>query len=314
MAVVSAMSLREIARALGGELSGGRVLCPGPGHHSPRDRSLQVTLSPTGFLAHSFAGDDWKICRDHVRSRLGLPPWEPGDGQDRRVHPSRIKEFDRQAVDREAKYRSRTEDDLVRIKRATEIWDTAVDPRGTLAERYLNSRRLELGEELAGNVLRFHARCPWRNEDTGRTDFIPALIAAFRSIDDDEITAIHRIALNPDGTKIGRRMLGVVHRAAVKLDQINTEIAIGEGVETCMAARQLGIRPCWALGSTGNISGFSVIGNIIQLTILGETGKASQDAIRFCAPRWRKAGRQVRIIMPEIGSDLNDELMAGGLR
>ena len=81
-----------------------------------------------------------------------------------------------------------------------------------------------------------------------------------------------------------------------------------------MAARQLGIRPCWALGSIGNISGFSVIGNIIQLTILGETGKASQDAIRFCAPRWRKAGRQVRIIMPEIGSDLNDELIAGGLR
>jgi putative DNA primase/helicase len=107
----------------------------------------------------------------------------------------------------------------------------------------------------------------------------------------------------------------VVHRAAVKLDPSTTgELAIGEGVETCMAARQLGIRPCWALGSTGNILGFPVIGNITQLTILGETGKASRDAIRFCAPRWRKAGRQVRIIMPEIGSDLNDELIAGGLR
>jgi hypothetical protein len=306
-------SLAQIAKALGGDISGGRVLCPGPGHRSLRDRSLQVTLSPSGFLVHSFAGDDWKICRDHVRSRLGLPPWEPGDGQGRRIHPSRTKEFNRRAVDREAKFRSRTEDDLVRIGCATEIWNKAVDPRGTLAERYLSSRRLELGDELAGNVLRFHARCPWRNEDTDRTDFIPALIAAFRSIDDDEITAIHRIALNPDGTKIGRRMLGVVHRAAVKLDQINTEIAIGEGVETCMAARQLGIRPCWALGSTGNISGFPVIGNITQLTILGETGKASQDAIRFCAPRWRTAGRQVRIIMPEVGADLNDELIAGGL-
>jgi hypothetical protein len=311
--MIPLLSLREIARALGGEVSGQHVLCPGPGHRSPRDRSLQVTLSSTGFLVHSFAGDDWKICRDHVQSRLGLPPWEPGN--DHRIRPSRVKEFDRAAIDHEAKYRSRTEDDLVRIKRAVEIWDAAGDPRGTLAEKYLQARRLELDEELAGNVLRFHARCPWRNEGTGRTDFIPALIAAFRSIDDDTITAIHRIALNSDCTKLGRRMLGVVHRAAVKLDhEINTEIAIGEGVETCMAARQLGIRPCWALGSTGNILGFPVIGNITQLTILGETGKASQDAIRFCAPRWRKAGRQVRIIMPEIGSDLNDELIAGGLR
>ena len=35
---------REIARALGGEVVGRNILlCPGPGH-SPRDRSLQVTL------------------------------------------------------------------------------------------------------------------------------------------------------------------------------------------------------------------------------------------------------------------------------
>jgi putative DNA primase/helicase len=311
------MDLRTIARLLGGEVSGKWAYVPGPGH-SAKDRSLGITLDPNdpdGFIVHSHANDDWQECKDSVRFRLGLSPWQPGDKQNRRVHPSRIKEFDRAAIDRAAKYRSRTEDDLLRIRRAIEIWNAAGEPRGTLAERYLQSRRLELGDELAGNVLRFHPRCPWRNEDTGSTNFIPALIAAFRSIDDDEITAIHRIALNPDGTKIGRRMLGVVHRAAVKLDhENNTEIAIGEGVETCLAARQLGIKPTWALGSTGNIAGFPVIGNIKQLTILGEAGQASRDAIRFCGPRWRDAGQQVRIIMPEIGSDLNDELMAGGLR
>jgi hypothetical protein len=306
------MDLRTIARLLGGEVSGHWAYVPGPGH-SAKDRSLGITLDPNdpdGFIVHSHANDDWQECKDSARSRLGLAPWQPGDKQNRRVHPSRIKEFDRAAIDREAKYRSRTEDDLVRIRRAFEIWNASGDLRGTLAERYLQSRRLELSDELAGNVLRFHPRCPWRNEVTGSIDLTPALIAAFRSIDDDEITAIHRIALNPDGTKIGRRMLGVVHRAAVKLDhEINTEIAIGEGVETCLAARQLGIKPTWALGSTGNISGFPVIGNIKQLTILGEVGKASREAIQFCAPRWSKAGRQVCIIMPEIGSDLNDELM-----
>jgi hypothetical protein len=216
----------------------------------------------------------------------------------------------RRAVDREAEHRPRSEDDLIRIQRAVTIWNEAGDPRGTLAERYLNSRALELTLELAGAVIRLHPRCPWRNENIGRTDYTPALIAAFRSIDDDAITAIHRIALNNDGTKLARRMLGLVHRAAVKLDPIGPKLAIGEGVETCMAARQLGVHPTWALGSAGNIAGFPVLDDVRHLMILAETGKASRDAIQFCAPRWKKAGRKVTIITPDVGSDLNDELMA----
>ena len=226
-------------------MSGRQVLCPGPGH-SPRDRSLCIRLeagAPDGFVVHSFAGDDPLACKDYVRSKLGLPPWQPGDEQDRRIHPSKVRAWDRSAVDAQAEDRTRTEDDLIRIKRATEIWNEACDPRGTLAEQYLRSRCLNLTDDVAGTVLRFHPRTPWRNENTGRTDRVPALIALFRSIDDDSITAIHRIALNADGTKIERRMLGVVQRAAVKLDPLGNEIAIGEGVETCMAARQLGYRP-----------------------------------------------------------------------
>ena len=51
-----------------------------------------------------------------------------------------------------------------------------------------------------------------------------------------------------------------------------------------------------------------LIDGIKQLTILGETGAASRDAIRFCGSRWRRAGRRVFIVMPSVGSDLNDEL------
>jgi hypothetical protein len=72
-------TLQEIARALGGEISGDQALAPGPGH-SPRDRSLCVKLSgedPSGFIVHSFAGDDPIECKDYVRARLGLPEWEP---------------------------------------------------------------------------------------------------------------------------------------------------------------------------------------------------------------------------------------------
>jgi hypothetical protein len=72
------IDLRRLQRALGGEISGGQLLCPGPGH-SATDRSLSVKPdkdAPDGLLVHSFAGDDPIACKDHVRERLGLSKCE----------------------------------------------------------------------------------------------------------------------------------------------------------------------------------------------------------------------------------------------
>ena len=310
------MDTRTLARALGGVAVGrNAVAAPGPGH-SLRDRSLSVRLDPAapdGFLVHSHAGDDWRVCRDYVRRRLGLHEWQPGeDDRQRTIHPSYVEKWDLAHVELEAnEMRQRTEDDLKRIDRALAIWNEGIDPRGTLAERYLKSRALKPDDYAAGRVLRFHSHCPWRNENTGKTDRIPALIAAFRSIDDDEITGIHRIALRPDGTKIDRRMLGIVYRAAVKLDPAPTDtVIIGEGIETCLAARQLGLKPAWALGSVGAISRFPVFENVDRLIILGEHDDASARAISLCGARWRRAGKNAQQIKPDAGcGDLNDELL-----
>jgi putative DNA primase/helicase len=75
-------TLSEIAARLGGKVNSGQVLCPGPGH-SAHDRSLCVKLdskAPDGFIVHSFSGDDPIVCKDHVRSKLGLPAFEPNKG------------------------------------------------------------------------------------------------------------------------------------------------------------------------------------------------------------------------------------------
>ena len=81
------LDLRTLHHALGGDLSGNRLLCPGPGH-SATDRSLSVKVSneaPDGFLVNCFAGDDPIICKDYVREQLGLPAFKPngGDGRHR---------------------------------------------------------------------------------------------------------------------------------------------------------------------------------------------------------------------------------------
>ena len=304
------INVRAIARALGGDVAGpNSVSCPGP-RHSSRDRSLSVTFgSGDDFVVYSHAGDDWQTCRDHVRERLGWPTWQPGDGRNRRVDPARVVAFDHAVIDAESKRRSRTGDDLKRIAQAATIFDSTVDPRGTLAETYLTSRKLVL---IAGSVLRFHPACPWRDEDTGSTIYLPALIAAFTSIDDDTVTAIHRIRLDQPERwpKAERRMLGVVHRAAVKLDPLGNTLHVGEGIETCMAARQLGYAPAWALGSVGMIAKFPLIDGVACLRVLGETGAASAEAIKIVGRRWHAAGRKFEIVMPSVGSDLNDELMA----
>jgi hypothetical protein len=80
------------ARALGGEVRGGQILAPGPGH-SPKDRSLRIKLdanAPDGFLVHSFADDDPIACRDHVRAKAGLPAFAPNGHKRARVSEEEI--------------------------------------------------------------------------------------------------------------------------------------------------------------------------------------------------------------------------------
>ena len=112
------------------------------------------------------------------------------------------------------------------------------------------------------------------------------MVAAMRSIETDEIVAIQRTRLSPVGQKIDRRMLGPAAGAAIKLDAddaVTHGLAIGEGLETAMTARQLGLRPVWALGSAGAIAAFSPLAGIQSLTILAENDDANAKATNTCA-------------------------------
>ena len=302
------ISLSEIARALRGKVVGNQVLAPGP-NHSTKDQSLSVRLSagsPDGFIVFSHAGDDFRTCRDYVADALGLSAdrWR----QERPLDPA---EEARRRVARQQSEAKEIADTARRQRRAVAIWQEAGDPHGTIVETYLRSRSLDLPEDIAGEVLRFHPRCPFGEGTTA-----PVMVAAMRCVHTGEIVGIHRTALTLDGAKVGRKMFGTATAAAIMLDGEDTVLSglsVGEGIESCLAARQLGIRPTWALGSTANIAAFPVLDGVEALTLLGEKGDggASDRACAAAGTRWHAAGRAVDIVLPKIGGDLNDVVLGG---
>jgi putative DNA primase/helicase len=282
--------LREMAAALGGDVVGrDEVICPGPGH-SPRDRSLSVRfIGGDDFVCNSFAGDDWRACRDHVRERLALPRAYQRDTASRRPAPL---------------------PDHGALARA--LWNEAHNPRGTLAETYLASRDLQLTGDIAGRVVRFHPSCPWT--DGMRRTRVPAMLTPFRPLaKPDTISGIQRIALTPCGKKMGRRMLGPCGGSAIMLDdddKVTLGLTIAEGLETALSGRQLGWRPAWALGSAHAIATFPVLGGIECLTVLAEhdDSGANARALFEMSQRWNGAGREILIVSPRFGGDANDAL------
>jgi putative DNA primase/helicase len=277
--------IRAIARALGGTICGrNQFTIPGPGH-SRHDRSLAVKIQGDRILVHSHAGDNWLECKRYVENLLG---WSAQT-------TSRPREVSPMA------------DSGDRSEPARRLWAEAHDPRATPAERYLASRKLPL---IGNGQLRFHPSCPWPD---GKRH--PAMLAAFRHLTTDEVVAVHRIRVDrPDlWPKTERAMLGAVKGAAVKLAPITDTLAVGEGVETAMAANVLGHGPAWALGSAGAIERLPVLLGVRRLILLAENNDTSIRATRACGERWLCAGRQATRIWPSRGcDDLNDELMTKG--
>ncbi len=186
---------------------------------------------------------------------------------------------------------------------AMALWGPALDPRPTPARVYLErDRALDLPADLCGSVLRWH---PTLN----------AILALFRSIATGEPQAVLRIVLDRDGRLIKPRMnTGPVAGSAVMLDafeNVTTGLHVGEGVETCMAARHFDLKPTWALGSTVAIGKFPILSGIETLTLLQENdGGKSERACVACAANWSAAGREVFFNIPDPAfKDLNDVLI-----
>lgn len=260
-------NLKSAAQALYGDIAGrNRILCPGPGH-SRRDRSLSVTFTGDDFLVHSFAGDDFRECRDHVKAVLSLSDDEPAravafNDNTPHVDPQRLRN---QAS-------------------AAEIWERSVPLPGTLAETYLASR----GLTYAGDALRFYPG--------GR-----AMVALITNAITGEPQGLHRTFLDRDGNRTSKKMLGAAAGGVVRLssdDEVAAGLAVAEGIETALAVP---FRPVWACLSAGQLAAFPVLSGIGALTIFSDQDATGINAANVCGERWHTAGIEVTMAAPLAG-------------
>jgi putative DNA primase/helicase len=83
---------------------------------------------------------------------------------------------------------------------------------------------------------------------------------------------------------------------------------LNKGIETCLTARQFGLKPAWALGSKGAIGAFPAISGIGPLVIQAEPD--AEKEIEACAARWHAAGHEV-LINRAIGATVLNDAVGG---
>ena len=282
-------SLREIARALGGEVSGAQALCPGPGH-GPRDRSLSVKLSatsPLGFIAHSHAGDDWRDCRDYVRERLGL---DQDAWKDKSRPVKRVADRD---INKE------TEDAARERAKVQWFWRQRRPIIGTIAETYLRQAR-----GYGGSIPPTLAYLPPREGHD------PALIAAFGmaaepepgelAIADDAVIAVQLVKLKADGSGkadispnkviIGKGALGSPIMLAPPNDLLG--LAITEGIEDALSVHEATGLGAWASGGAGRMPALAkAVPRYVEcITVFGDDDNAGRRHAPELVARLRKRG------------------------
>jgi hypothetical protein len=295
------MNAEHLAQALGAVRSGRQWKCKCVAHEDS-DPSMIIFDGRDSVQVRCMAGCDPADIIYVLRAR-GVWTTVDQSGLDRDAKP----------VSRETLEADRRMQQMRVLARG--IFDAALPLKGTLAQKYFDSRDLwSVAREI--DDIRFHPAC-WRE----RSEY-PAIVVAMRSIASNAVTAVQRIFLTRQGRKDGKpMMLGTVSGAAMKLQPLDGRgLHIAEGLETALGVIALDRKPVWALGSTALMQSFPVI-DIDRLMIWadhdplkmigGKPQRPGGKAANICKARWRAAGKMVVACEPnDEGSDAADEWSA----
>lgn len=292
------MNAREIVAALGGTWRGtyGTAKCPA---HDDRSPSLSVADAEGRVLVRCHAGCEQGAILDALR-RLGL--WS-GEDTGQRPDPEAVA---REQARREAETRKR-------IEAARRLWTEGRPADGSPVAAYLKGRGITVPPPP---TLRFHPGV--KHTATGL--YLPAMLAAVCRWPGRDVVAVHRTFLRDGRDGWGKApvspckaMLGPVAGGTVRLSAPGPVLAVGEGIETCMAFAQATGLPTWAALSTSGLEAAILppVVEVPEVVICADNDEsgAGQRAAEYAASRWEAEGRRVRIVMPpNQGSDFNDLL------
>jgi hypothetical protein len=295
---------RDVALALAGRraqrLADGSYLvpCPVPSHGKglgDRHPSLRIGDGASRLLVHCYAGCDPRDVLDVLRRRSLLDD-KQAQGPSARNPPPIDPEAERE--------RARM------LGLAERTWNEAVHIEGTPGALFLHKRNIDITLAPDFGGLRWHGRCPWLGGATG------CVIARYTDAITGEPRGIWRRPIKK-GEK--PKALGPMAGCVIRLwpdDAITTDLVLGEGVETTLAAalhithRGTLLQPAWAAGCADSMANFPVLTGIETLTLLVDHDKAGQEAAAKCAHRWVAAGREVIRLTPhKLGADFNDIVM-----
>jgi hypothetical protein len=197
---------------------------------------------------------------------------------------------------------------------ALRLWDEAVPiTAGSSADVYLKARGVEPPPN-PDTVMRWHPRCPF-----GKRGRVGCIVSLFRDAVSDAPTGIHRTHLySASHGKAERMALGTIAGSAIKLWPLNggVELAVGEGIETVLAAVKLGEArpPAWAVSVAGSLTRLPLIDGVRHLTILADNdaNNVSQQAATELYHTYNRDGRDAVIKHPrDVDTDFNDLLRKG---
>jgi hypothetical protein len=210
----------------------------------------------------------------------------------------------------ESPVRAESPDTAARIARASAVWRSAEDPRGTPAETYLGRFGLSLPDELCGRLFRYHRACGFMLRVGGFQPF-PSLLALLRDSATDEPRAILKIALSADGKARAEhpqlvrneRCYGGNGNLAVKFTPhavTQGQLHLCAGLERGLTLYLAGHRSLWCLPRETLFRWFPILPQVQTLSIFAD--QSNNDGVMEyaanCVDRWRADGREAHVMDP----------------
>jgi putative DNA primase/helicase len=275
-------SAAEIAARLHGRRSGAGYVARCPAHEDSH-ASLWIRDGEKGLLLYCYAGCDFRAIVRALGDIDTAAETDPMHGSLER----------RQAV--------------WVAPLVSRLWQNARPIAGTLGETYLRQRR-SITARLP-LTLRFH---PHLRHPSG--GFRDAIVAAVTIYPDQTPIAVHRIWLEPDGSKTSldpaKAMVGPVSGGAVRLASHIDRLAVGEGIETVLSYMSLFRTPGWAALSAPHLEKLILPPELRALVICADNDPRGLEAAKVLGARARRDGIASVIVRapPTPGTDWNDAL------